>query len=545
MHADSVEARLARIEAKLDRLGDVGATTASDQLYDSASTQAGASGASSPGPCSDILSRDVSSRHSECEIPPLTEILPVVEDYFRDFNSALPLFHQHCFMKMLYDFYSKREPTKKRRAVWAAINVILAIGYRIRMIDTDDIAFTFGDERVKKCIDNTQAVLEELVVREEDTLGIQVLLGLVTGFNGSKVDPKQDVSLRTTTPSIQLDEDLDLDLPGIDLGDDGSYLQSIDGRTQLNYLRARIQLAYLEGKVYDYLFSNRSTKLSPEARQEKVVRLSRLLAQWRQTIPQSLQLEKIAENLRKAPLTQMILLYHTYLLCLTHINGLYSLESPWIKSINGYSSSVIINFDNRANICMTNHQPLLPHVWAACVSASRGCLKILTNEYFSGCNLWLSGCAYFSAFVVLLANIVYFPLHELADHDRKLTMDTMWRMGKLLEHTKSESYMQLHVVLIDLGKAADFAIEKAKRLAVTFDLMPPTTQADYPVYNPVQFQVLPTSDSGQNTVSQPEILPPDSTWLRASTLDGPGIDLTSFEFDEENSAAAFVEGFSY
>ncbi|KAF3058207.1 putative fungal specific transcription factor domain-containing protein [Daldinia childiae] len=152
---DGLEARLARIEAKLDRIGDPnGATGHLVHVFWSA-----------------------------------TGILPtaslrycLIEDYFRDFNTALPLFHQQHFMQMLLDFYSEQEPTKKSRAVWAAINVVLALGFRIRTVETDEIIVRFDDIKIKHCIDNAQKELDELVTREEDTLGIEVLLGLVLLF---------------------------------------------------------------------------------------------------------------------------------------------------------------------------------------------------------------------------------------------------------------------------------------------------------------------------------------------------------------------------
>lgn len=177
---------------------------------------------------------------------------------------------------------------------------------------------------------------------------------------------------------------MDVDLPE----DDGNYLQSIDGSSQLNYLRARVQLAYVEGKVYDYLLSNRSMKISLQTRQERVSHLAMILHRWMQTIPAALHLENITETLGKAPLTHMILLYHTYLMCYTTINGLYSLESPWMKAIHNNGTTLLYNFDTRSYDCMRHTPTLLPQFWATCVGASRGCLKILNDKCYSGCNLW-------------------------------------------------------------------------------------------------------------------------------------------------------------
>lgn len=585
---DSLEARLARIEAKLDKLGDTSNATPPEQLLGSTSGQDKGTAVLSPGLTLSQADLDVLRRRDEHSIPPLTEVLPVVEDYFRDFNFALPLFRQQDFMRMLYEFYSEREKTKESGAVWAAINVVLAIGYRTRNVECNDITVIFDDRKVKKCIDNAQRELDGLVTREDDTLGVQVLLGLVVLFqtntdqkpasvlistavrlahrlslhtksSASKFPPEiarhrsnifwicysldKDVSLRGRIPSIQNDEDVDLDLPGTELGDEDNYLSTVNGCSGFNYLRARVQLAYIEGKVYDYLLSNRSMKLSREAREERVSHLTRLLDQWLQAMPASLQLERITQTLETAPLTHVVFLYHTYLMCSTSLLGLYSYEAPWIKAISKSSSEALHHFDNQAHVCMRNHHPVRPGSWALCVSTSRECLKLLDTESYSGCNLWLNSCAYFSAFVVLLANIVYFPSHELVDYDRRLTLRTTDRMEKLLEYTKSATFQRLHEVLVGLEQAADCAANRAKTAAKVPELAPHATQSQYTSYSSTPFGVFSDYIS-QAPAAQPEVSALNSAWLNASTLDASGIDLTGFDFNQEISSPEFMRDFS-
>lgn len=201
---NNLEARLARIEAKLDRIGNPSADIASGLLLAGASGQAGGSATSSFEAPSNLTMSCRMEPHGVYTIPALTEILPVIDDYFRDFNSALPLFRQSQFTEMLYDFYSEREQTKKSRAVWAAINVVLALGYRIRIVETDDIAVGFDDKKVKKCIDSAQRELDELVTREEDTLGIQVLLGLVSKYLHFRTTLSPYCEIRGQTALISL-----------------------------------------------------------------------------------------------------------------------------------------------------------------------------------------------------------------------------------------------------------------------------------------------------------------------------------------------------
>lgn len=48
-------------------------------------------------------------------------------------------------------------------------------------------------------------------------------------------------------------------------------------------------------------------------------------------------------------------------------------------------------------------------------------------------------------------------------------MGTMGRLEKLLEYTGSESFKKLYVILVNLARAADQAVEQAKNVTETCD----------------------------------------------------------------------------
>ncbi|KAI1499885.1 fungal-specific transcription factor domain-containing protein [Biscogniauxia marginata] len=505
--ADSVEVRLARIEAKLDSLRDSTQSqgTTPSQLFQSDQAALRNEAAVSLDETLSQLGTPPSwaypgRNYDELGVPPLTEVLPVVESYFRDYNPAVPLFHQPSFMRMLNDYYS--QSGEKPRVVGAAINIVLAFGYRMNTSDTSSM-FTY--ERVKKCIDNAQMALSELMVRNEDTLGIQVILGLVLLF---QADPDQqpsavlistavrlahrlhlhsktalstfppdearhrrdifwicyfldkDISLRTQMPSLQMNSDVDIDLPGSDPGESDNYFQSIDGLSNLHYLRTRVKLANIQGRIYDSLFSNRSKKQSMDSRQRSVVYLDRLLDQWRMAIPASLQLECVTKSLKREPLVHMTSLYQTYMVCLALTHGLCSLDAPWLKSLGKLAALSLENFDNQTNTSMREQLPPLPYAWDKCVVAGRGCLKILSNEAnLGGCHVWLNVCTYFCSFVFLLANISYSPSHELVEYDRDLVRTSMPQMERLLARHSAGHYRTLLMVLSGLENAANTATQ--------------------------------------------------------------------------------------
>lgn len=72
---------------------------------------------------------------------------------------------------------------QKAKIYGAIINIIVSLGYRVQMCGNGDAHPGFNEHKVKACVDNIQGMLDELMVRDQDTLGLQVLLGLVSEFS--------------------------------------------------------------------------------------------------------------------------------------------------------------------------------------------------------------------------------------------------------------------------------------------------------------------------------------------------------------------------
>lgn len=80
-------------------------------------------------------------------------------------------------MRMLLEWHSS---SQKPIAQWAAINIVLALSYRLlddRLMD---------DERLSQCMRNVESVMTVLMDRDEDLLGLQVLLGAIIIFHSSE-----------------------------------------------------------------------------------------------------------------------------------------------------------------------------------------------------------------------------------------------------------------------------------------------------------------------------------------------------------------------
>ncbi|KAI1331749.1 hypothetical protein F5Y16DRAFT_359174 [Xylariaceae sp. FL0255] len=521
---DDLTARLARIEAKLDglrnssggyMLGDIiqGAFRGDHQPEASPEPE------SSPAPLS--MGDWMGPRSTRgIPVPPMNEALMVVEVFFKEHNSVVPLFDQHSFMTMFQEYYTR--PSERRRICGAVINVVLALGYRIRSIMRHgDDARGFDETKIKTCVDNAQMMLDELMTRDEDLLGLQALLGLVFLFvsnpdqaaaavlNSAAVrlaysmqlesktmlskfsmhEARQrcniawvcymldkDVSLRNIAPSSTRNEDFDIDLPSIIPSPDNfSLLSSQDGLSQFNLFRAKVQLAHIEGKIYDCLLSNRASKLSNEARQQVVIHLDRLLERWKQSIPPSFHLDNMGKSLVAGPFIHMTLLYQTYQMCLTTLHGLYSLDSAWLNSLGGLGTDLLRTIAPRGAICMEANHSKSPAVWEKCVGTSLGLLRLLVTGSHSGCSVWLSCCAYFSSLTFVFVDLISNPRQNTADEYRGLTKMAMLRMENILSFRGLEKFNQLRHILEQLQEAVESTLAEAKNTPP-----PEHTQHKYP-----------------------------------------------------------------
>lgn len=128
---ESLEERLARIESKLDSMGGNNNQSLDDlpEIHQPGTNtcsgvKLGVSG---------VLTPESHTGSASLTVPLLHEALPIIDAYFRDFNSVMPLFHQASFMKMLHSFYSGA--TRSSKVSWGIINAVLAIGTRMLIIE--------------------------------------------------------------------------------------------------------------------------------------------------------------------------------------------------------------------------------------------------------------------------------------------------------------------------------------------------------------------------------------------------------------------------
>ncbi|RMZ83010.1 hypothetical protein DV737_g1768, partial [Chaetothyriales sp. CBS 132003] len=293
---------------------------------------------------------DYDSSPKYMELPPFQQVLPLVHIYLEKFNTVLPLFNAETLLRLVHHTYNIR-PQYRDPVAWAAVNIVLALAHRQGLVGSSDTKHSI------EYLARAQSVLSDVALRDIELLNIQVLVGMVMLMRGSQdlqpsliliattmrlahkiglhnrtssahLDPvlareracvfwmayilDKDLSLRAKQPSVQLDDDIDLDLPYPQIkeyGMDGKAqidaagagigtIVTADGTMKMDYFVTRIQLAVIEGGLYDYLYSTRSQKRSPEERSGALESVARALEHWKASIPPEF---RGIEVLKRAP----------------------------------------------------------------------------------------------------------------------------------------------------------------------------------------------------------------------------------------------------
>lgn len=370
------------------------------------------------------MSRDTNTNQNRLmslSLPPLEYVIPIVGIFFERFNTAIPLFHANTFLRMIHHFYNL-PPAQQDPVEWAAINVVLALAHRNGLVGSSKTHLSV------EYLNKVESVLSNVMLGDTQLLNIQVLIGMVFLLQASPelTQPliliattmrlahkirlhdraasahldtatarqrahafwiayilDKDLSMRSKQPSIQLDDDIDLDLPISEIpeylvfeacADDAGMvpgaITTADGKVEMNYFLARIQLAVIEGGVYDYLYSTRSLKRSAEERSHALESVSCALEAWKASIPFDFSACMAPNTVSPGVLPLLGLLHSTSLACTTLLNQANSWNVRWVDSMRNYTI------------------PALPPQWEAVVDEARhlavllGSLPIPDQWYF-------------------------------------------------------------------------------------------------------------------------------------------------------------------
>lgn len=345
------------------------------------------------------------------DLPSFREVLPVVERYLATFNSVLPLFHPATLLQTVKSWY--QNPHSRDPVTWAVINIVLAVVHHTSGPgDWSPIGNT------ATYLNNVQSVLTEIIMRQTDLVNVQVLLGLAILFwsaedsgpaliligtalrlahslglhtrkSSKHYSPTmamqrnrvfwiayildRDISLQTKLAPVQLDSDIDLDLPPSEAEEDlAGFIFAADGHTNVNYFRARVELARIQGNVYEYIFSVSAQNLSSEERAQNTTHILRSLDDWSSRIPPGFHAATLSQPYYPELSRYFCILYSTRLSCRSLLSFGSASDSfhysEWMKRLQEYGGEV-------ATGQVVSHAPVPPG-WQTLADASREYIKL-------------------------------------------------------------------------------------------------------------------------------------------------------------------------
>ncbi|KAH8657206.1 fungal-specific transcription factor domain-containing protein [Tricladium varicosporioides] len=412
--------------------------------------------------------------HTSMELPPLPEVLPAVEKYLRTCNSVLPLFHSGTLLRSVHNWY--RYPEQRDCVSWAAINVVLALAHR-GSNPTD----VFSTKTTAEYLNKAQSVLTEMMMRSASLINVQVLAGLVMLYQGAQdmgpptmlvaialrlahglglqnrrnsehLDASvalqrshvfwiiyildRDISMRIKQAPLQQDTDIDLDLPPEEPDEDNTgFVISVDGRFRLNFFRARVQLARIQGSLYDCLYSVAAQTSRSETRADNMTRIRHMLDDWSSHMPQSFSPGDLSRDCPPEMLRYFGILYGTRLSCLSLVSLAHSWDARWMEKLQEYGCRAALG---DAEMPVPLPAPL-PEGWETLVKESREFIKLFMSiEEKDGAFVWMTACAYISGLVCLTANNMCQPNHGMLEFDRSLADMALLHVEEMVWATSYE-----------------------------------------------------------------------------------------------------------
>ncbi|RWA14544.1 hypothetical protein EKO27_g582 [Xylaria grammica] len=366
-----------------------------------------------------------------------------------------------------------QNPHSRNPVTWAVTNVVLALAHYTS--DADPQTLTGGTATY---LNNVQSVLTDITIRETELVNVQILLGLVILFwaaddsgpalvfmgtamrlahkiglqvrkSSQKCSPTlalqrnrvfwiayildRDISLLSGLAPVQLESEVDLDLPPLEAGDDlAGFVFAADGYTKMNYFRARIELAKIQGNVYDCVYSTGAQNLNLEERAEKSAVVAYMLDDWSSRIP---------------------LEFHTTTLLRSYSSELSSASdsfhySDWMQRLREYGGKIVAGQG-------ASHAPV-PYRWHALADASRDYLRLfrtiaIKDLFFIRITL----CAHNSSLVSLTANRIFNHHHAESESDMEIVKNGLKYLRYASEKIDSGSARYVGDALEHLCSYAD------------------------------------------------------------------------------------------
>lgn len=271
----------------------------------------------------------------------------------------------------------------------------------------------------------------------------------------------KDLSLRAQQPSVQLDDDIDVELPSSlpvandDNDSTAGIIITTDGNARMNYFLARIQLANIEGRVYDCLYSTRAVNRSLEERESAKESIVSALDEWRAFIPPEFSPSIVTCSTRNKPANSgfFCVLHSTSLQCMALVYRAHAWDGQWVRSLRSHSRGLQIL--------------QLPPYWEIIVHQARSYMLLFRRSWSKDAWFrWLAiiyhiedtivdsnrmtSCPYTTAMVLLTANSLYNPRHDMIKLDMELIDSALIWLTEAMHENQSVEVRTLWETCVEI-----------------------------------------------------------------------------------------------
>lgn len=156
----------------------------------------------------------------------------------------------------------------------------------------------------------------------------------------------RSISAQARISPIQLDSDIDVDLPPLEplCGDMGGFVITNDGQPKFNFFRALVQMARIQGFVHKYVYSGSAQKYSATERAHNIAYVLRELDAWTAQIPPDFHPTALLESENSELTRQLCMLFAARLSCRAMVSY-GSLRdsfhySWWVESLQDYGERI-------------------------------------------------------------------------------------------------------------------------------------------------------------------------------------------------------------
>lgn len=338
-------------------------------------------------------------------LPPRQEVLLAAEKFLLTLNSVLPLFHPKSLLRCIDTWYENVD--QQDCTIWAVVNVILALAHRQPVSEQSPPGKTAA-----YFLNNAQSVIENVIMGKAKLLNVQILLGMAMLYQAT-LDVKsasmlvtialhmahdlglhsrkstghldrsvilerdrvfwiayildRDLSMRNKKAPIQPQIDIDIEWPSAEPEDGAGLVPVTNGSATFNFLLSRVQLAKIQGEVYEMMYSMRAQALDNGERLQRTARLHCMLDDWIACVPSQFRPSTVLRVAHPSLCRAFGIIYSSHLACRLLVSQVHIMDSHWLQSLQDLNMKTA-----QENALLSS----LPQGWQDLVHESREYMRL-------------------------------------------------------------------------------------------------------------------------------------------------------------------------